>query len=174
MTRATLVSRALVAPSTQADYSPSFSPDGQKIAFVSDRSGAADIWVSPVNGGEPRKLTSLQPGEIPMWPSWSPDGTRITFFSRRTGVNYAYETDVASGSTRPLKLGDDYALFPQYSADGKRSTMCPKRDTASGSGGSRSPRTRMPSHWPPPKYAFFAYLRTGAFSTSFNPVTLLG
>jgi dipeptidyl aminopeptidase/acylaminoacyl peptidase len=73
---------------------PAFSPDGQKIAFVSDRSGAADIWVSPVSGGEPRKLTSLRPGEIPMWPSWSPDGTKIASFSRRTGVNYAYETDV--------------------------------------------------------------------------------
>jgi Tol biopolymer transport system component len=72
-----------------------------------------------VNGGEPRKLTSLQPGEIPMWPSWSPDGTRIAFFSRRTGVNYAYETEVSTGATRPLKSGEDYALFPQYSADGK-------------------------------------------------------
>ena len=72
-----------------------------------------------MNGGEPRKLTSLQPGEIPTWPSWSPDATRIAFFSRRKGVNYAYETDVATGATRPLKAGDDYALFPQYSADGR-------------------------------------------------------
>ena len=85
----------LLAPSTQTEYSPAFSPDGQKIAFVSDRSGAADICVSPVSGGEQRKLTSLRPGEIPMWPSWSPDGTKIAFFSRRTGVNYAYETDVS-------------------------------------------------------------------------------
>jgi Tol biopolymer transport system component len=109
----------LLVPSTQAEYGPAFSPDGQKLAFLSDRSGTADIWMSAVNGGQPRKLTSLRAGDLPMWPSWSPDGTRIAFFLRRNGLNYAYETAVSNGSTRPLRAGDEYALYPQYSGDGK-------------------------------------------------------
>jgi TolB protein len=109
----------LLVPSTQAEYSPAFSPDGHKLAFISDRSGTADIWISAPDGGQPRKLTSLREGDLPMSPSWSPDGTRIAFFCRRNGLNYAYETQIASGVTRPLRGGEDYALFPQYSSDGK-------------------------------------------------------
>jgi Tol biopolymer transport system component len=109
----------LLVPSTQAEYSPAFSPDGRRLAFISDRSGTPNIWISDLNGGEPRQLTSLREGEMPMWPAWSPDGSRITFYSRRKGVNYAYETDAASGTTRTLRSGDDYSLSPHYSADGK-------------------------------------------------------
>jgi Tol biopolymer transport system component len=109
----------LLVPSTQAEYSPEFSPDGQKLAFISDRSGAAEIWMAALNGGQPRKITSLMGGDVPMSPAWSPDGSRIAFFCRRQGLNYAYETEIATGSTRPLRGGEDYALFPQYSSDGK-------------------------------------------------------
>lgn len=109
----------LLVPSTAAEYSPEFSPDGRELAFISDRSGAAQIWISGLNAGQPRQLTSLREGDLPMAPSWSPDGTRIAFFCRSSGRNYAYETDIATGVTRPLRAGEDYALFPQYSADGK-------------------------------------------------------
>jgi Tol biopolymer transport system component len=109
----------LLVPSTQAEYAPAFSPDGRKLAFISDRSGVADIWISGLNGGQPRKVTSLRAGDLPMSPSWSPDGTKIAFFCRRDGLNYAYETEIATGATQPLRRGEDYALFPQYSNDGK-------------------------------------------------------
>ena len=109
----------LLVPSTDAEYAPEFSPDGKQVAFISDRSGAAQIWVSGLNGGQPRKITSLRDGDFPMAPSWSPDGTKIAFFCRSIGLNYAYETDVASGETRPLRRGEEYSLFPQYSGDGK-------------------------------------------------------
>jgi len=109
----------LLVPSTDAEYSPEFSPDGQQLAFISDRSGAAQIWISGLNGGQPRKITALRDGDLPMAPAWSPDGSKIAFFCRSRGLNYAYETDVATGVTRPLRGGEDYALFPQYSADGK-------------------------------------------------------
>ncbi|MBV8905950.1 MAG: PD40 domain-containing protein, partial [Acidobacteriia bacterium] len=109
----------LLVPSTQAEYSPAFSPDGRRLAFVSDRSGAANIWISALSGGQPRQVTSLRPADKPMWPSWSPDGGRVAFFLRRNGMNYAYETTLAEEVTRPLKGGNEYALFPQYSADGQ-------------------------------------------------------
>jgi Tol biopolymer transport system component len=108
----------LLVPSTQAEYSPAFSPDGKTLAFISDRSGTAQIWISALNGGQPRKVTSLQDGDLPMSPAWSPDGTKIAYFCRRNGLNYAYQTDVATGDTRTLRSGEEYALFPQYSKDG--------------------------------------------------------
>ncbi len=109
----------LLVPSTHAEYSPEFSPDGQQLAFISDRSGVAEIWISGLQGGQPRKVTSLRAGDLPMSPSWSPDGTKIAYFCRRNGLNFAYQTDVNTGATVPLRSGEDYALFPQYSADGK-------------------------------------------------------
>jgi Tol biopolymer transport system component len=108
----------LLVPSTQAEYSPAFSPDGKTLAFISDRSGTAQIWISGLNGGQPRKVTSLQDGDLPMSPAWSPDGTKIAYFCRRNGLNYAYQTNVATGDTLALRSGEEYALFPQYSKDG--------------------------------------------------------
>jgi dipeptidyl aminopeptidase/acylaminoacyl peptidase len=66
------------------DGDVAWSPDGQMIAFASDRSEdrwewpAGDIWVMPVEGGEPRCLTdddTIAAGA----PGWSPDGKTIAF-----------------------------------------------------------------------------------------------
>lgn len=110
----------LLVPSTRAEYSPSFSPDGQWLAFISDRSGTPEIWVAGVGGAQPRQLTNLGSDGLPMGPSWSPDGKRIVFFCRTRGLNFAYEVEVKSGDTRALTRGDAYALYPQYSADGSQ------------------------------------------------------
>ncbi|KAF0220580.1 MAG: peptidase S9 prolyl oligopeptidase active site domain-containing [Geobacteraceae bacterium] len=60
------------------DSAPRWSPDGSRLAFLSDREGeAAQLYVMPVDGGEGRKLTSLELGAGPA--VWSPDGTRILF-----------------------------------------------------------------------------------------------
>jgi Tol biopolymer transport system component len=61
---------------------PAWSPDGRELAFVSDRAGQFDVWVSAFEDGaltgEPRRLTD---GTIPAYvPSWSPDGTTVAFF----------------------------------------------------------------------------------------------
>lgn len=60
------------------DSAPAFSPDGTRVAFVSDRSGKAQIHVIPVDGGEAAQVTSL-PNGVSGPPAWSPDGTRIAF-----------------------------------------------------------------------------------------------
>src|SRR5262249_7355308 len=59
-----------------SDGAPRWSPDGSRIAFISDREKPAQIWMLPVDGGEARKLTALEEGEIGE-PVWSPDGRRI-------------------------------------------------------------------------------------------------
>lgn len=54
------------------DHSPRLSPDGKRVAFVSDRDGAPQIFVIDLAGGEPQKLTRAAEGLDA--PVWSPDG----------------------------------------------------------------------------------------------------
>ena len=64
---------------------PSFSPDGSRIAYarVSARHFAA-IYISPVAGGSPIRLTNSDEYEI--GPVWSPDGNWISYFSSKSGL----------------------------------------------------------------------------------------
>ena len=67
--------------STQQEDSPAYSPDGKRIAFVSDRSGASEIWVCDNDGSKQVKLTSLGgDGGIILGPEWSPDNQSIAFW----------------------------------------------------------------------------------------------
>jgi dipeptidyl aminopeptidase/acylaminoacyl peptidase len=60
------------------NHSPAWSPDGEELAFVSDRAGKPQIFLLPVNGGEARQLTNL-PNGVGGGPVWSPDGKAIAF-----------------------------------------------------------------------------------------------
>ncbi|HEX9103853.1 MAG TPA: S9 family peptidase, partial [Polyangia bacterium] len=57
---------------TKKDHDPRFSPDGRRVAFVSDRDGTPQVWLLDLGGGEPQKLTALVEGAGA--PIWSPDG----------------------------------------------------------------------------------------------------
>ncbi|MDZ4774616.1 MAG: hypothetical protein SGI72_15925, partial [Planctomycetota bacterium] len=50
--------RALTS-SKKADASPTFAPDGKTIVFTSNRSGTAQLWTMPIDGGEARQLTDF-------------------------------------------------------------------------------------------------------------------
>lgn len=63
------------------DAQPQFSPDGEEIAFSSDRSGNPDIWVLSLASGELRQLGD-DPAEDAQ-PAWSPDGRQIAYVSSR-------------------------------------------------------------------------------------------
>jgi dipeptidyl aminopeptidase/acylaminoacyl peptidase len=61
-----------ISAGTKKDKQPRFSPDGKRIAFVSDRDGAPQIFLLDLGGGEPRALSSWPAGLD--GPRWSPDG----------------------------------------------------------------------------------------------------
>jgi dipeptidyl aminopeptidase/acylaminoacyl peptidase len=75
------------------DTSPRWSPDGSRLAFVSNREteNAGQIYVLPVEGGEAVKLTDLK--ESAEEPAWSPDGERMAFTTRVRDDAYEEEDD---------------------------------------------------------------------------------
>jgi len=70
---------------------PVFSPDGSRIAFISDRGGSENLWVANADGSQPRQL-SQGTDIVLLSPVWSPDGeyvyvTQTQSYSRLSGHN---------------------------------------------------------------------------------------
>ena len=87
----------------QNDWFPSWSPDGKRIAFSSDRKGEFEnfeIYVMDVDGGNQQRLTENRVYDE--WPSWSPDGKRIAFYSCRDGNAEIYVMDADGGNPQNL------------------------------------------------------------------------
>src|SRR5258705_276285 len=72
------------------DTQATFSPDGSLIAFVSDRSGADNVWVSRPDGSGARAVTSNTSDTMFVSPAWSADGRAIYASRFRADIN-SYE-----------------------------------------------------------------------------------
>lgn len=107
-----------ILPSTRFQWDGRPSPDGGSMAFVSDRSGAAEVWVVPMAGGVPRQLTAFG-GPYTHTPRWSPDGRRIALAAPVDGNFDIYLVDAAGGA--PMRLTDDprQDFAPAWSPDGR-------------------------------------------------------
>ncbi|MEV4758117.1 VWA domain-containing protein [Micromonospora sp. NPDC049559] len=98
---------------------PAVSPDGGRVAFVSDRGGSDDIWLVNADGTGLRRLTD-HPGED-TWPTWSPDGTRIAFSSTRDDPDGdIYVIAAAGGALTRLTTDEAADTEPAWSPDGTR------------------------------------------------------
>jgi Tol biopolymer transport system component/DNA-binding winged helix-turn-helix (wHTH) protein len=107
----------LVVSSAEQE-SASISPDGRRIAFESDRSGALEIWVCDSDGSNVLQLTSF--GVISTGsPRWSPDGGLIAFDSRFGGESNLYTVDPAGGVPAKLNIDVSDNSMPSWSPDGK-------------------------------------------------------
>jgi hypothetical protein len=99
------------------DIMPTFSPDGTRIAFASDRSGNWDIYLTDINGGKATQITSGPTHDL--HPSFSPDGTKMVYcsYGAKSGQWELVVIDVANPAQRQI-IG--HGLFPQWSPKGDR------------------------------------------------------
>jgi len=87
-------------------FAPSFSLDGSRLAFASNRSGNMDVWVSNADGSQPRRLTTTR--SLDTAPCWSPTGQEIAFTSSRTGTPQLYVMDSEGLNPRRLTTVGNY------------------------------------------------------------------
>ncbi len=106
-----------VTSSEGAETDPSFSPDGQWIAFTGQYGGNTDVYLVPTSGGQPQRLTWHPSQDVVQ--GWTPEG-RILFRSGRNGVPTRlwqfYTVEVTGGFPTPLALPQAY--LGQMSEDG--------------------------------------------------------
>ncbi|MBM64172.1 MAG: hypothetical protein CL484_14580, partial [Acidobacteria bacterium] len=96
-----------------------FSPDGGRLAFVSDRDGALKLWVMPTEGGEAMALTRGQ--QFLVSPVWSPDSSQIAYVSEESGSTNVW-TVSADGNSDPVSVTSNVGRVrsPRWSPDGSR------------------------------------------------------
>ena len=148
---------SVLTTALQSSNSPRWSPDGKAIAFLSARPAVGDaaaetprtqVWLLPLGGGEPRRITNLMNGASGF--QWSPDGTRLVVIGRSGPSDTAkspsdvrhykhasykfndtgwfddkrahlWVVDVASGRSTQLTSGDDWNdSDPQWSPDSRK------------------------------------------------------
>lgn len=107
------------------EQAPSFSPDGQTIAFSGEYDGNTDVFTVPVSGGVPKRITWHPATDVAV--GWSPDGARVLFRSNRDSASrYTRLWQVAAtggaASVLPLPMASAGSLSP----DGGRIAYTPQ------------------------------------------------
>ncbi|HXV75832.1 MAG TPA: amidohydrolase family protein, partial [Candidatus Polarisedimenticolaceae bacterium] len=111
------------------DQQPRFSPDGSRIAFISDRAGGDNLWLIDADGANPRAVTE-EKEHLVHNPAWSPDGRYIVakkgFTSTRSipaGEIWLFHIGGGGGlqiTERPHKEQDQKNMAePAFSPDGR-------------------------------------------------------
>ncbi len=100
------------------DTSPTWSPDGSKIAFSSDRSGQRDIYTYELSSGKVELL--IEHPSMDNHPSWSPDGKYLAYLSRRDGKSQLYLYDFINRTQARLTNTEYHNFHPSWSEDSKQ------------------------------------------------------
>jgi imidazolonepropionase-like amidohydrolase/Tol biopolymer transport system component len=110
------------------DMQAVFSPDGKRIAFISDRHGSENLWVANADGTRPRAVTTTERDSY-MSPIWTPDGEYVIAAKgaqlwmyhesggsgvQMTGVSAPAAPGGPAAAPAPALLGPDFANDPRY------------------------------------------------------------
>ncbi|MEJ5301652.1 MAG: hypothetical protein WHS38_11750 [Thermodesulforhabdaceae bacterium] len=107
----------LVSGGWNIKTSPSWSPDGRKIAYVSNETGNPQIYVYDVSTGSKRRITFS--GDYNTSPSWSPKGDWIAYSGLSGGHHHIFIVNPETSSTMQLTNGNYNNEAPTWSPDGR-------------------------------------------------------
>lgn len=119
----TITKAVPITTSTRMNDSPSFSPDGHRLVFSSNETGAAEIWTCDANGDNPTRLTFFNQ-DIAGTPHWSPDGKSIVFDGGINGVRQIFTMSAQGGTPTVLTDASVPSYLPSWSRDGKWIYFC--------------------------------------------------
>jgi Tol biopolymer transport system component/DNA-binding winged helix-turn-helix (wHTH) protein len=108
----------LVASTSDTDQGPGpqFSPDGEKLAYMSDRAGTMEIWVSNRDGANAFQLTAVGGAGTPRW---SPDSQSIVFDANAMNGRKIVSIGLRGGPPQILTPDSFDGACPSWSHDGK-------------------------------------------------------
>lgn len=103
--------------STEPIISPSWSPSGMQLAYVSFESRKPVVYVHDVATGKRRLLANFKGSNSA--PAWSPDGKTVALTLSRDGASQIYTIDATGGEPKRLSQSSSIDTEPTFTADGK-------------------------------------------------------
>lgn len=106
-----------ITTNPETDHRPSWFPDGEQVAFLSERQGQDGMWAVNLRNGRERKLFSLD--QDISFPRLSPDGKQFVFNSKKSGTTNLWLVPGEGGQTRQLTFDNEAMGFACWSPDSK-------------------------------------------------------
>ncbi len=104
--------------SNKYDSNPVWSPDGQEIAFSSNRTDTGSIWIASADGTRERLVYAPPDGRV-VWPSWSPDGTFLIATQYSRGGQNLVKIALNQREVVIIPTAGERPYGGTYSADGR-------------------------------------------------------
>jgi Tol biopolymer transport system component len=112
-------SRILVTASGGYNWAPEFSPDGKRLAFLSDRLGRMEVWICNRDGSDLTQLTNVGGAQALGPVHWSPDSQRVAFDSSLGEHSAIFVMKAEGGIPHPLTREASDNINASWSRDGK-------------------------------------------------------
>ncbi len=107
-------SASLMVSHQATESRPMYSPDGSQLAFVSNRTGAGDIYVLDLRSGQLKRITFDDFGD--QLDGWSRDGKWLYFSSSSRDINYSDVYRVAASGGMPMQVSADRYTAEYFAA----------------------------------------------------------
>lgn len=106
-------------PHDSRDWAPAFSPDGSQVAFIRGTIAGVvnDVFVVPVTGGEPKRLTFDQCSTFGV--TWAQDGREVVLSSKRGGQPSLWRVSASGGTPQPVAGAGSPAARPSVARKGE-------------------------------------------------------